>query len=544
MAKIFPDGWKSLQVTGAALREIETLDELARGLSDDFTVYHSVHWTSIRYGRAFYGEIDFVVVNLAGDVLLIEQKCGSLEESTDGLAKRYGDKTKNVCSQVSRTLHTVQNKLGKQLGGQKVRIESLLYCPDHTIKNQATAGLSAERIVDARKKNALIEIIHSLLTPGITSPIAQSVHRFMSDTLCLEADVSALMGHARKMVTRVSEGLAHWGRRLQFSPYRLHVIGTAGSGKSQLALAEYSATISEGKRPLYLCYNRPLADHMQRILPSGGLACTFHALCAQRLRDKDLVLDFNQPEVFPRMATIAAELPVDAEWQFDTIIVDEGQDFEPVWRTLIFALAKPDARLIWLEDPLQNLYDRPAFNEPGWVTIHANTNFRSPRPVVRMLQGLIPDSPPIEAGSPFDSTELEVITYTDRESLFAATEKALQLCQANGFRAEDTAIISFQGQHKSALGSTAQIGHHTLRKFTGRYTANGQPEYSDGDVLFETVYRFKGQSAPAIIFTEIDFEVLDDKTIRKLFVGATRTMMNLVLVISERSAGLLAEKLA
>ena len=41
-------------------------------------------------------------------------------------------------------------------------------------------------------------------------------------------------------------------------------------------------------------------------------------------------------------------------------------------------------------------------------------------------------------------------------------------------------------------------------------------------MLVESVYRFKGQAAPAVILTEIDFEVLDDKAVRKLFVGATR----------------------
>jgi superfamily I DNA and RNA helicase len=59
----------------------------------------------------------------------------------------------------------------------------------------------------------------------------------------------------------------------------------------------------------------------------------------------------------------------------------------------------------------------------------------------------------------------------------------------------------------------------------------------------ESVYRFKGQSAPAVILAEIDFEALDDKALRKLFVGATRAMMKLVLVIAEPSAAQLLERL-
>jgi len=41
------------------------------------------------------------------------------------------------------------------------------------------------------------------------------------------------------------------------------------------------------------------------------------------------------------------------------------------------------------------------------------------------------------------------------------------------------------------------------------------------------------------VLAEIDFDTLDEKTVRKLFVGATRAGMKLVLVLSERAAGVL-----
>jgi hypothetical protein len=96
MARIIPDGWRELSVTGAAQREIETLAVLADGLPDDYTVYHAVHWTGIDGHFAIYGEIDFAVVNLAGDLLLIEQKCGFLDETAAGLVKQYPGKSKSV----------------------------------------------------------------------------------------------------------------------------------------------------------------------------------------------------------------------------------------------------------------------------------------------------------------------------------------------------------------------------------------------------------------------------------------------------------------
>ncbi|HTH39144.1 MAG TPA: NERD domain-containing protein, partial [Rhodocyclaceae bacterium] len=85
MAHILPDGWRELAVTGAAQREIETLALLESGLPDSYTVYHAVHWTNIERGYAVFGEIDFVVVNQAGNLLLIEQKSGFLDETAEGL---------------------------------------------------------------------------------------------------------------------------------------------------------------------------------------------------------------------------------------------------------------------------------------------------------------------------------------------------------------------------------------------------------------------------------------------------------------------------
>ena len=42
------------------------------------------------------------------------------------------------------------------------------------------------------------------------------------------------------------------------------------------------------------------------------------------------------------------------------------------------------------------------------------------------------------------------------------------------------------------------------------------------------MFRFKGQSSPAVVFTEIDFETLDENAMRRIFVGATRASLKAV----------------
>ena len=49
------------------------------------------------------------------------------------------------------------------------------------------------------------------------------------------------------------------------------------------------------------------------------------------------------------------------------MIVDEGQDFAVKWRDAIMRLLKPEGSAWWMEDPLQNLYDKEPVPLPGWV---------------------------------------------------------------------------------------------------------------------------------------------------------------------------------
>ena len=543
MASIIPDGWRELAVTGAAQREIETLAILADGLPDDYTVYHAVHWTNVEHRYALYGEIDFAVVNRAGDLLLIEQKSGFLDETPDGLVKQYPGKSKSVPVQISRMVSALRGKLANRGDIPSVFTDALLFCPDYTVKNAETAGLAPERIVDASRRDQLCQTIQRLLPAKEEGAATQKIHRFLRDLIRLDSDVSALMGRARTMVTRVSGGLAHWARQLDFTPFRLRVTGTAGSGKTQLALAEYRTTLEAGKRPLYVCYNRPLADHFSQIAPAGGLVCTFHQLCDQRVRRAGQTPDFTQSDAFDRLFKRAAELPLGNSFLFDTVIVDEGQDFSEKWRDFVLRHGRPESRMLWLEDPMQNLYGRPAVALPDWVTLHARSNYRSPRPIVQMLQALLPVDLDIEAASPFAGEDIEFITYSDTAGIFQGVKDGIRHCYSAGFKKHDVAIISYHGRAESHLTALDQIGPTTLRHFTGEYDLFGQPVFTEGDVLLDSVYRFKGQAAPAIIFTEIDFEVLDDKAVRKLFVGATRSMMKLVMVLHEKSAAQLIERI-
>jgi hypothetical protein len=543
MARIVPSHWQALSASGAAQRELDTLARLAAELPDGYTVFHGVHWTRLEQGFALFDDIDFAIVSPGGRLLVIEQVSGFLRESADGLVKHYDQHEKKLAVGVHRSIEALAKRMARA-GLDAAGIDVLLYCPDHRVRQPEIAGLDPTRIVDAGRKAELAALIQTVLPLDEPTPLARRVEDFLGQILALVPEIGTIAGQAEALYTRLSGGLATWGRRIDCAPFRLRVIGTAGSGKSQLALAVCQDAVAAGRHPLYVCFNRPLADHMALLMPAAATVATYHQLCDRVLSGLGERIDFTRPDAFAALEAGFAAATPDAGWQFDELIVDEGQDFRAEWLPLLLRLLKPEGRAWWLEDPLQNLYSRPPLPLPGWVTLRSETNYRSPRDILATLNRLGFVDRPIEAGSPLAGPALEIQSYADAPGLLEATKKALTQALAAGFKRQQIAVLSFRGREHSGLFGLERIGPHVLRTFSGRYDLLGNPEYTAGEILLETVYRFKGQAAPYVVFTEIDFAELDERTARKLFVGATRTSMKLVLVASERAATLLQSRLA
>jgi hypothetical protein len=53
-----------------------------------------------------------------------------------------------------------------------------------------------------------------------------------------------------------------------------------------------------------------------------------------------------------------------------------------------------------------------------------------------------------------------------------------------------------------------RVGSFTLARPDGQYDLLGNQLYSNGQIRFETIQRFKGQEAPAIILTDVPPEAM------------------------------------
>lgn len=420
-----------------------------------------------------------------------------------------------------------------------------LVLPDCTLVDKASVlAYDAARIVDAPLYDELASLVvdwandaGQRMAEFATQTTHEQLQRFLSNEFAVIADVSAQAGDLRAASFRLADGLASWIPRMSVPSGQIRVQGTAGSGKTQLALRVLDEAVQGKKRALYVCYNRSLADVMRTHASAKVEVVTFHELAIDFYR-KNHEFSFDDGQVFAK-ASDAFVAGSDAFTpRLEVLIVDEGQDFEAEWVGALAGLLKGDGRLYLLEDEAQRLYARSEFDLPEATLVRCQDNFRSPRLICQTINALGLSPLQVNAMSPFEGEVPAFYVYDSPETLLRQTVKAVQDVLAKGFAIENVVVLSYVGQNQSKLFAQARdtgaLGAWSVRYVTG-FDDAGNVLSHEGEVQLETLYRFKGQSAVAVVLSEVDFEQLGENDKRKLFVGLTRGLMSVSLVLSQRA---------
>jgi hypothetical protein len=530
--------------------ERHTLLRLRDELPDDLTVYHAVNWVSASEGGSVYGEIDFIVANRYGKLLAIEQKDASVYVADNDLRVDYRhQRGKSIPVQVARNIGALRRQFSRRHDGQALCVDHLLYLPQSFVSGQLPASVDPSRVVDASRSSELCAVIGQLFDAAPMPSEGQAadallVHEFLTEQVQAVPHIGLLGKTAREATSRVSGGLATWVSRLSLHPHRLHVRGTAGSGKTQLAMQELRQAARLGQMALYICYNRPLADAVKAVAPESVPVVTIHEFARELGESAGETFDFAVAGVYDRMIQALLTYAPQIKDAFDVLVVDEAQDMDESWVKALISMAKRDARITVLADPEQSLYARAAFT-PDWTTIESPVNYRSPRTLVEFMNHLELCDRPIEAGSTIVGFDPMWHWYADQSDMMDQTEQALKDLIDRGFAPENIVILTYQGLANStffASDAPRGLNQIALKRQDG-YDPAGQVKYTDGRVLVETLYRFKGQAADAVILTEVDFEELDDKNRRKLFVALSRARLHVTYITSVRARDVLLQKL-
>ncbi|CAB4324513.1 unannotated protein [freshwater metagenome] len=305
---------------------------------------------------------------------------------------------------------------------------------------------------------------------------------------------------------------------------RVLVRGGAGTGKTHLGVLWARRAWAENDRVLLTCYNDPLADSLidaigfdlDESLTIGPFIRT--VLAMPGMPELVIPADANQhwweTEALGHLVRHWPEIGA----RYDTIIVDEAQDFSPAWIALLQALLDPDGRrrVMLLADEGQGIYERGfVFPEAddGWVQVELASNFRNARPIARVLRNYLGGAP-----SPKQSPEglgVVWIEATDANAVEDAVDSELQRIVENEGRSSSGVCV---GTVRSSVRDHLRESLH-LGRWEDRH---------DGHVVCENVHRLKGLEFDTVILAATADIKPEDEAL--LYVGVSRAVSELIVV--------------
>ena len=496
--------------------EVRVYDRIAEVLDDSFHVFYSSPWLGTdRLGNEKDGECDFLIAHPDHGILAIEVK-GGKEISFDPSDAQWRStdhsdfvhKIKDPVAQARSAKHEFLNRLtgsprwanrfihathgvifpsaGSPSGNLRADAPAKLFC----CSKQFQQGLRSW-IADRMKEGQRPDNCEALGHDGVAALERQLAHPFT-----LSFRIGAALAEAEAEFRVLEPSQFHILDMIIDIPKAL-VRGGAGTGKTVIAIEEALRSASAGRKTLLTCYSRPLAASLERKLKDiANLTVSgFHALCGKMSRQADVHVLSNVGDrelyenVLPDALYQAMEIQPALKW--DTIIVDEGQDFRAEWWIAIDSCLNQDGQLRVLMDSNQKVYESAEIGFLGLsvVPVRLSRNLRNTKNIHEAASvhysgpGIIADGP----------TGLDV-SWIKAENLDAKIKAAYRELRRLVFNEEvapgDIAVLVNDRTAKE--GFLERIGGSSIPITDSEVMALE-------DVVLDSVRRFKGLERPAIV---------------------------------------------
>jgi Nuclease-related domain len=310
---------------------------------------------------------------------------------------------------------------------------------------------------------------------------------------------------------------------------RVEIRGGAGSGKTVLALTQ-ARQLSRGRRGrpservALVCYSIGLAEHFKRVVkrwPHGhrpAYVGTFAEL--GRLwgapgghRSDDAFWEVELPRV---MTALAGDLS--PGHRFDSIVVDEAQDFADSWWAPLVGALRDEERggLYAYSDEGQRVFAR--FGRPAvpLTTLVLDHNLRNTKEIFAAFAPLAPSRMYARGGS---GVAVRVVPAAPQEALGVADDEIVRMLD-RGWRPEQVMLLTTGRRHPVQIERTGddddQEGY--WRTF-----------WENDDVFYGHVLGCKGLERRAVVLCVND-SIVRDRSRERLYVGMSRATDELVVV--------------
>ncbi len=531
-------------------------------LSDEFVVLHSYPWLRPWRGAGtlLEGEADFVLAHQELGLLVLEVKGGeTIGRDAKGWFRKTAsgrDPMKDPFEQAKRNMHALLDITEERTDGRVSR-DSLAYgyavvFPHMDYEDPPPQNADRGIIICERHLpfiNQAIETAYSRWTdqphPLTFQQFQELVNKCLLPTFRLFRPIGPKISGVSDRLLELTEMQAQVFQGL-YAQDRVLVKGVAGSGKTLLALLRAIAFAREGKRTLFVCFNKELAAWIRRQVEEDAdtepfrallVVRNFHALAAELAAEASIdfrpasggSLDqsFWDDEVPDLLEQSVLSLDLAGQRvQFDAIVVDEAQDFSLGWWYALTAslLQRPDGPLYAFMDPNQSLRTKAEeppidFNVQFGLTI----NCRNTRKIAAASAAILELEHSLFARAPTGARPRLHRAKTARHQKGLVLEELRRLLERDDVSPSQLAVIGPASKPKGSLADVSEINGVPL--------VTSADAWRDGSgVLVTTARAFKGLEADAVLLYDLGgFSDIFRK--EDLYVACTRAKALLIAIV-------------
>lgn len=530
MARIIPNARFFLHSRGDVAEKI-VVDEL-ESLPDDFTVIRNVSISST--GGAYHSELDIAVVTPVGALVILEIKAGDLEEDENGnLYREYNGYEKDVVSQLRSQHRIVLHRLKSH--GMRVPLYQYLVLPDGIFQGEGI-GIETDRIFDSNSlkqlNNALIAIdMHARGQSGFHLD-PEKLTDFLLNHYTIQQNVASISHVLDERCRELASGLATWIPKIRTPLPIMEVEAPAGAGKTQLAIKLLEEANRNRQKAVYINFTLNLAERIRQ-LPIGvkmSFVGTWHELACDATGNLPDGVAYEELGAFYDQQTeLLLEDLHNGRFSWDLIVIDDAQELKNEWIIALTQALSETGSMYILSDPNQRVKEpRIEFEESTYIESFESA--RVPQAQANEIMVLELTETPLTSCSPYKGESTVIYpAYSNEKGLIKQTEKAIKDAIEAGFSTDQIAVLCCKARSRAVLLGLDSIGKYSLKK-PRIETRNGQQQFTEGEILIDTVRRFKGLQAPYVILTEMDFDELGAKEKAMLYLAMTRASMRLAFV--------------
>jgi len=468
-------------------------------------------------------EIDVVLVSPAQGVIVVEVKGGAITIENGKWFTNGHPLKRPPTEQITKAKHAlVQRMRSSHVKLDQLFVQHAVALPDvGSVPSEGLGPDAPAEIVFSKTELAFPEVAIGKLMrdhgPIPPTRLAQFLCALRPD-IELDGTEGRVLQWARKQLDE--ETRLHLANVAGLDKNRrVMVNGGAGTGKTMLALQWARQALARNERTLVVCFNKPIAGMLQHLLAgTPAMVSTFHDATLHLLEPHGFrVGEAPTPEYWRDSFTDA--LAFHAErigTPFDTIVVDEGQDFYPHWFEALERLLDPNGarRLLVVADPAQAIYVKPWQAPADMVELPLVYNLRNCLAIARLVEKL--GGPAPLPSAPYGEAVHHLYAGGQKEVRKRVRDVVERLTTDYGVPFSQIAVLTTRTDTRDALLDGQPDGCPLVR----------WEQRSEDAVLCETVQRTKGIERTAIVLVDMSGD--PDRTL--LYVGASRAVASLTLV--------------